>query len=97
MNPETSTPRWHVYLLQCADNSLYCGIAIDPIARLASHNGLRAGGARYTRGRRPSRIAGIIECADKSAALRLERAVKAMRHYEKLLFFGLSTDGDARA
>ncbi|MEG6593009.1 GIY-YIG nuclease family protein, partial [Desulfovibrio sp. 1188_IL3213] len=46
----TSDP-WLVYLLECADGTLYCGITRDMERRLAQHNGALAGGARYTRGR----------------------------------------------
>ncbi|MEG6502462.1 GIY-YIG nuclease family protein, partial [Desulfovibrio sp. 1214_IL3152] len=44
----TSDP-WLVYLLECADGTLYCGITRDMERRLAQHNGALAGGARYTR------------------------------------------------
>ena len=42
---------WTVYLVRCADRSLYTGIARDPARRLAAHNAGR--GAAYTRARRP--------------------------------------------
>lgn len=77
---------WHVYLLECRDGTLYCGITCDLERRVAQHNGLLAGGARYTRGRRPVRLAASRPCADKGAALRLERAVKARPRAQKRLF-----------
>ncbi|MBF0515457.1 MAG: GIY-YIG nuclease family protein, partial [Desulfovibrionaceae bacterium] len=40
---------WQVYLLECADGTLYCGVTTDLVRRLAEHNGEAAGGARYTR------------------------------------------------
>ena len=54
---EPGTGRWCVYLLLCADGTLYCGVTTDVRRRLDEHNGLRAGGAKYTRGRRPVRLA----------------------------------------
>lgn len=36
---------WHVYLLECADGTLYCGVTSDLDRRLAQHNGLKPGGA----------------------------------------------------
>ena len=75
---------WYVYLLQCADNSLYCGITTDPARRLEQHNGLRPGGARYTRGRRPVILYASTLCADRSAALRLEERIKALPRQRKL-------------
>lgn len=65
---------WHVYLLRCADGTLYCGATTDLARRVAEHN---AGtGAKYTRSRRPVRLVASAPFADKSAALRAEHAVK---------------------
>ena len=47
---------WTVYVLECADGTLYTGIASDLDRRLRQHNGLLAGGPRYTSGRRPVRL-----------------------------------------
>lgn len=68
--------------MQCADNTLYCGITNDLEKRIAAHN---AGeGAKYTRGRTPVRLVYSEQCADKSAALKREREVKALSRPEKL-------------
>lgn len=45
---------WHLYVLRCADGSLYCGITNDLPRRLAQHE--RGTGARYTRGRGPLKL-----------------------------------------
>ncbi len=77
---------WYCYLLECADNTLYCGITNDLDKRIAAHN---AGeGAKYTRGRTPARLAYAEVCADKSAALKREREVKALSRTEKLTLCG---------
>jgi len=69
-------PSWFVYVARCADDSLYCGIALDVAARIAAHD---AGtGAKYTRGRGPLEVLVIRRCRDKSKALRLEHAIKQL-------------------
>lgn len=75
---------WQVYLLRCADGSLYCGVTTDLERRLAQHNGLRQGGARYTRTRRPVSLVASVVCEDKSSALRLEYRVKHYPRQDKL-------------
>jgi len=77
---------WYVYLLECVDGTLYCGIAKDPYKRLAQHNGALPGGPRYTAGRRPVHLLTSTICNSKSEALKLERKVKSRPRNEKLLF-----------
>jgi len=75
-------PPWFCYLLQCADNTLYCGITNDLDKRIAAHN---AGeGAKYTRGRAPLTLVYREACVDKSSALKREREIKALSRAEKL-------------
>jgi len=72
---------WFVYILQCADNTLYTGVATDVAARLATHNAGK--GAKYTRGRLPVLLM-YQECVDdRSTALRREHAIKKMRADDK--------------
>lgn len=78
---------WYVYLLECADGTYYCGITTNPERRLAQHNGLRPGGARYTRSRRPVRLRACRVCADRSQAGRLERHVQSLPRGKKIAFF----------
>ncbi len=77
---------WHVYLLECVDGTLYCGVAKNTVKRLAQHNGELPGGARYTSGRRPVHLLGSKECKSQAEALRLERKVKRLPRGEKLSF-----------
>ncbi|MEF2144970.1 MAG: GIY-YIG nuclease family protein [Desulfovibrionaceae bacterium] len=73
---------WFVYLLECADNTLYCGVTTDLTRRVAEHN---AGtGAKYTRSRLPVRLAASRKCQDKSDALRLEIKIKKLPRSRKL-------------
>ena len=78
---------WFVYLLECADGSLYCGVTTDVARRLAQHNGQMPGGARYTRTRRPVRLAASIPCPDRSAAQTLEWRVKHSPRDNKMAYF----------
>jgi putative endonuclease len=77
-------PGWKVYLLRCADGTLYCGSTVDLERRLAQHNGEAPGGARYTRSRRPCKLACFAPCPDKSSALRLEAQIKRLARKDKL-------------
>jgi putative endonuclease len=71
-----------VYLLRCADGSLYCGWTVDLDARLAAHNAGRA--SRYTRSRRPVELAWTREQPDRTTARREEARIKALTRAEKL-------------
>ena len=73
---------WSVYILECADGSLYTGIALDPVRRLDEHNAGR--GARYTRSRRPVRIVYAEGQPSRADALRREAAIKRWSRAEKL-------------
>ncbi len=71
-----------MYILRCADNTLYTGIATDVDRRAAVHN--RGQGAKYTRSHRPVTVIYREPCADKSAALRREAAIKRLPRAQKL-------------
>jgi putative endonuclease len=72
----------YVYLLRCADDSLYCGWTTDVRRRLARHAAGTA--SRYTRSRRPVALAAVIPVADRSAALREEARIKRLPRAAKL-------------
>ncbi|MBL1147089.1 MAG: GIY-YIG nuclease family protein [Pseudomonadota bacterium] len=73
---------WTVYILQCADNSLYTGITNDLDSRIAAHED--GSGAKYTRGRGPFRLVYREDCADRSHASKRERDIKSLSRDEKL-------------
>ena len=75
---------WFVYLLRCANNSLYCGVTNDIDKRLRQHNGEIVGGAKYTRANRPCELVYQEKAKDRSAALKRECEIKAMNRGEKL-------------
>jgi putative endonuclease len=68
--------RWFVYVLRCADGSLYTGIARDLARRVAEHNAGR--GAKYTRGRRPVAVVHREVRMSRGAALRREHEIKRL-------------------
>ena len=72
----------YVYLLRCADGSLYCGWTTDPARRLRQHQAGTA--SRYTNRRRPVEYALLIPAADRPAALREEARIKRLSRREKL-------------
>ncbi len=72
----------YVYLLRCADGTLYCGWTTDLEARVAAHD--RGAGAKYTRSRRPVELVYHEEYADKHEALSREWHIKRMSREEKL-------------
>jgi putative endonuclease len=76
------SPLWVVYLVRCADDTLYCGITNDLVARLAAHTAGK--GAKYTRGRGPLQLVACQRCRDKRIALRIEHAVKRLPRSQKL-------------
>jgi putative endonuclease len=71
-----------VYLLRCADGTLYCGWTIDVEQRLAAHNAGRA--SRYTRSRLPVELAFARELPDRTAARREEARIKSLPRAGKL-------------
>lgn len=79
-----SSDAWFVYIVRCADGSLYTGIARDVAARIALHDAGK--GARYTRGRGPLRLCAKKKCATKGDALRLEHAIKQLPRERKERF-----------
>jgi predicted GIY-YIG superfamily endonuclease len=84
--PGPDTPRWFVYLLRCADGTLYAGSTTDIDARARAHNEGR--GAKYTSGRRPVTVVYREACASRSAALRREHVVKRLTRAQKERLIG---------
>jgi putative endonuclease len=77
-----STADYSLYILRCADSSLYTGIAIDVEKRLQEHrNGIR--GAKYLRGRAPFKLVFRQVTGDRSVASQLEYRVKQLGKNQK--------------
>ena len=78
--------KWYLYILRCADGTLYTGITTDVEKRLDAH---RLGkGAKYTRGRSPLELVYREECGSHSDALKREAAVKKMSRIQKEQLIG---------
>ena len=75
-------PMNYVYILECADGTLYTGWTTDVTKRLQAHNA--GDGAKYTRSRRPVVLKYAENCADKSTALRREAEIKRLTRAQKL-------------
>jgi len=67
---------WYVYILRCADDSLYTGTTTDIDARVRTHN--TGKGAKYTRGRRPVVLVYREAVDGRGAALKREHAVRRL-------------------
>jgi len=74
---------WQVYILKCADGSLYAGVTTDLKRRVAEHNSSQLG-AKYTSGRRPVELVYCRSFADRSSASKEEVRIKKMSRGEKL-------------
>ena len=77
---------WFVYIVQCADNTLYTGIARNVSERIAKHNA--GSGAKYTRTRTPVTELYRESCADRSQATKRELAIKKLTRKQKLALIG---------
>ena len=70
-----------IYIVRCADGTLYTGYARDPKARVEKHN--RGRGAKYTSGRRPVRLVYSEKFQSVGEALRREMALKRRSRAQK--------------
>ena len=69
---------WSVYIVRCADDTLYTGIAKDVARRVEEHNSNNLLAASYTRGRRPVALVYEEAVETRSAAARREYEIKQM-------------------
>jgi predicted GIY-YIG superfamily endonuclease len=79
--PRPSNDPWSVYILRCADGSLYTGITKDAKRRGELHNAGTA--SRYTRSRRPTKLVWQEIQPSQSAASKREAAIKALSRRQK--------------
>lgn len=73
---------WFIYLVKCADGTLYCGITNNLDKRIKIHNDGK--GAKYTKTRRPVSLLKYFERPTKGEALKLEYKIKQLSRQEKL-------------
>jgi putative endonuclease len=82
MSDEAGAVHWIVYMLECADTTLYTGITNDLDRRIAEHAAGK--GARYTKGRGPFRLVYRESCQNRAEASRRETAIKLLSRAKKL-------------
>ena len=82
-----------VYIVKCADGTLYTGATFDVTRRVKQHN--TGKGARYTAGRGPVRLVFLEAQADWSTALQRERQIKGLTRAQKLLLIKGAQSNDA--
>ncbi len=83
-SPLTPHRTWFVYILRCADGTLYTGIALDVARRVVEHNTNNRVGASYTRGRRPVKLVYSETASSRSEAAKREHEIKSMTRIAKM-------------
>ena len=81
--PET-VKTWSVYLIQCGDGSLYCGMSNDVARRISEHQAQGPKCARYLRGKIPLQLVYQREIGSRSKAAREELRIKSLHRNAKL-------------
>lgn len=72
----------YIYIVRCADGSLYTGWTTDVEKRVTAHNA--GAGAKYTKARRPVELVYYEKLETKNDALKREAAIKKLTRLEKL-------------
>lgn len=80
--PASQLMTWIVYILECADGTLYTGITNDLERRMRSHTSGK--GAKYTKRRGPFTVRYTESVDGKGAALQREAAIKALNRSAKV-------------
>jgi putative endonuclease len=78
-----SNKQWFLYVVQCADDTLYCGVTTDVVRRVKEHN-FSVLGAKYTRSRRPVVLLFVQEHGSRSLAQTAEFRFKKLSRFDKL-------------
>lgn len=73
---------FYVYILECADNTLYTGYTVNLKKRVHTHN--KGLGAKYTRGRLPVKLVYFEKISSKGEALKREHFIKSLTRKQKL-------------
>lgn len=81
--PAPADTSFWVYVVRCADATLYTGVARDVEKRLAEHNGAGTRGARYTAARRPVALVYQARFENRSRAQQEEARIKALSRQDK--------------
>ena len=81
--PMPGTMTYFVYLLQCSDETYYCGYTTNLLKRVNAHNVSKVG-AKYTRSRRPVVLKHAENFTSRGDALKREYQIKKLSHKEKV-------------
>jgi len=84
---------WSVYIVRCADGSLYTGIARDVARRVTEHNSNNRLASSYTRARRPVALVYREAAPSRSAASRREHEIKRLKLDAKLALIRMKRRG----
>lgn len=79
---------WYVYMVRCADDSLYTGITTDVQRRIKEHNSKTPSAAKYTRTRQPVELVYIEQHDSRGSATSREMEIKKLAKKEKLKLLG---------
>ena len=82
MNNTTTSP-WYVYMLRCADNSLYTGVTTSLERRVKEHNTKGKAAAKYTRIRQPVELVYYESAQDRASASKREYQIKQLSKLKK--------------
>lgn len=74
---------YYLYILECADKTLYTGITVDIERRMNEHNSSQLG-AKYTRARRPVKLVYLKKFHGRSLALKEESLIKKLSRNDKV-------------
>ena len=88
----TLKKKWLIYILECRDGSLYCGITNNLEKRLKQHKGEIKGGAKYTRSHWPCKLVYKEKSASRSQASQREAIIKKMSKDEKQALINLVSE-----
>jgi len=75
---------WFIYMVRCADDSLYTGITTDLERRVQEHNDNKSTGAKYTRARQPVKLVYAEQASNRGAATSREIEIKSLDRQNKL-------------
>ncbi|MFT7328427.1 MAG: putative endonuclease [Crocinitomicaceae bacterium] len=74
---------YYLYILRCADDTLYTGITTDLERRIKEHNGMMPGGAKYTAARNPVIVVYHSQHSNRSTASIEESRIKKLTRQQK--------------
>ena len=86
MSSSSQSKTWSVYIIRCADSTLYTGISTNVTRRFEEHASSSHRSAKYLRGRTPLELIYAKEIGTQSEATIVERRIKALTKAQKIKF-----------